>query len=90
MIAAAHDVKWAMLTIRTKRTLRGLVPMCAFGGKATTHSQFLASDKFCVALRDRIYLGHRQIIKIRCVAPLFVLTIGTSVGALMPMRMLRH
>jgi hypothetical protein len=59
--------------------------MCAFEGKATTHSQFLASDKFRVALRERIYLGHRQIIEIcivRCVAPLFVLTVG-------PMRMRR-
>ena len=66
--------------------------MCAFEGKATTHSQFLASDKFRVALRERIYLGHRQIIEIcvvRCVAPLFVLTVGTSVGALIPMRMRR-
>src|ERR1700720_1921580 len=78
-----------MLTIRTKRTRRGLVPMCAFEGKATTHSQFLASDIFRVALRERTYLGHRQIIEIcvvRCVAPFFVLTVGTSVGAFMPMR----
>src|SRR5215831_4269755 len=74
-----------MLTIRTKRTRRGPVPMCAFEGKATTHSQFLASDKFGVALRERTHLGHRQIIEIcvvRCVAPPFVLTVGTSVGAL--------
>src|SRR6516225_4865806 len=66
--------------------------MCAFEGKATTHSQFLASDKFRVALRERPYLGHRQIIEVcvvRCVAPLFMLTVGTGVGALMPMRMLR-
>jgi hypothetical protein len=59
--------------------------MCAFEGKATTHSQFLASDKFRVALRERTYLGHRQIIEIcvvRCVAPFSVLTVGTSVGAL--------
>jgi hypothetical protein len=56
--------------------------MCSFENKATTHSQFLASDKFRVALRERIYLRHRQIIEIRCVAPLFVLTVGTSVGAL--------
>ena len=66
--------------------------MCAFENKATTHSQFLVSDKFRVALRERTYLGHRQIIEIcvvRCVAPFFVLTVGTSVGALMPMRMLR-
>src|SRR5438034_8750329 len=66
--------------------------MCAFEGKATTHSQFLASDKFRVALRERTYLRHRQIIEIcvvRCVAPFSVLTVGTSVGALMPMRMLR-
>ena len=66
--------------------------MCACEGKATTHSHFLASDKFRVALRERTYLGHRQIIEI-CVcslrSPLFVLTVGTSVGALMPMRMLR-
>jgi hypothetical protein len=33
------------------------VPMCAFEGKATTHSQFLANDKFRVALRERSYLG---------------------------------
>jgi hypothetical protein len=38
--------------------------MCAFEGKATTHSQFLASDKFRAALRERTYLGHRQIIEI--------------------------
>src|ERR1700751_661306 len=80
-----------MLTSRTKRTLRGCVPRCAFEGKAKTRSQFLASDKFRVALTERTYLGHRQIIEIcvvRCVAPLLVLT-GTSVGAFMPMRMLR-
>jgi hypothetical protein len=63
--------------------------MCSFENKATTHSQFLASHKFRVALRERIYLGHRQIIEIRCVAPLFVLTVATSVGVLMPMRMPR-
>ena len=66
--------------------------MCAFEGKATAHSQFLARDKFRVTLRERTYLGHRQIIEIcvvRCVAPLFVLTVGIGVGALMPMRMLR-
>jgi hypothetical protein len=63
--------------------------MCAFEGKATTHSQFSASDKFCVALRERIYLGCRQIIEIRCVAPLFVLAVGNSVDALMPTRMVR-
>ena len=64
--------------------------MCAFEGKATTHSQFLASDKFRVALRERTYLGHRQSSRfVSCVAPFFVLTVGTSVGALMPMRMLR-
>jgi hypothetical protein len=63
--------------------------MCAFEGKATTHSQFLASDN-SVSLSG--LLGHRQIIEIcvvRCVAPFFVLTVGTSVGAPMPMRMLR-
>ncbi len=53
---------------------------CALSKIKRTHSQFLASDKFCVALRERIYLGHRQIIEIRCLAPLFVLTVGTSVG----------
>ena len=37
--------------------------MCAFEGKVTTHSQFLASAKFRVALRET-YLGHRQIIEI--------------------------
>jgi hypothetical protein len=65
--------------------------MCASECKATTHSQFLASDIFRVALRERTYLRHRQIIEIcvvRCVAPFSVLTVGTSVGALMPMRML--
>src|SRR6516162_10641705 len=64
--------------------------MCACEGKATTHSHFLASDKFRVALRERTYLGHRQIIEIcvvRCVAPFFVLIVGTSRSALMPMRM---
>jgi hypothetical protein len=60
--------------------------MCAFEGKATTHSQFLASDKFRVALREGTYLRHRQIIEIcvvRCVAPFSMLAIGTGVGALM-------
>jgi hypothetical protein len=55
--------------------------MCAFEGKATTHSQFLASDIFRVALRERTYLGHRQIIEIcvvRGVVPFFVLTVGTG------------
>jgi hypothetical protein len=52
--------------------------MCAFEGKVTTHSQFLASDKFRVALRET-YLGHRQIIEIcvvRCAV--FVLTVGSG------------
>ena len=59
-----RPVYYVMPAIRTQRTLRGCVPMCAFEGKATTHSQFLASDKFRVALRERTYLGHRHIIEI--------------------------
>src|SRR5689334_23983320 len=80
-----------MPAIHTKRNLRSWVSMCAFESKAATRSQFLESDKFRLAFRERTYLGHGQIIEIcvvRCVAPLFVLT-GTSVGAFMPMRMLR-
>ena len=59
--------------------------------KATTHRQFLASDKFRVA-QSELTSDIAKIIEIcvvRCVAPFFVLTVGTSVGALMPMRMLR-
>ena len=62
----------------------------AFTGDGAAALRALADDyDRRVALREQTYLGYRQIIEIcvvRCVAPLFVLTVGTSVGALVPMR----
>ena len=68
-----------------------LESQCAlFEGKATTHSQFLASDKFRVALRERTYSDIAKSSRfVSFAAAFFVLTVDTSVGALSPMRMLR-